>query len=154
ITGDGTEPFARVLHMACDGTQWLFVDMADVNYVGSAGLAVAVKVSEKLRQAGGGMSLFGLSSNLKLLVETLGLDGYLNPMDRLEDAMNFLSNQDDLETPVALGMQISVDCKGDQNRQAELLAGLVHHGIPVVSFAGQQRNLEEVFLNVTQGRVQ
>ncbi len=87
ITGDGTEPFARVLHLACEGIHWVFVDMSEVSYVGSAGLAVAVKVSEKLRQREGGLSLFGLSANLQLLVETLGLDSYLNPQAYLEGAI-------------------------------------------------------------------
>ncbi len=75
-------------------------------------------------------------------------------LDRVGDAMNWLSQQSGLAPPTAVGMQITVECDGDQARQAELLAGLIHHGIPVVSFAGQDRNLEEVFLNVTQGRVQ
>ena len=87
ITGEGTEPFARVFQLACKDVNWVFIDLAQVKYIGSAGLAVAVKLSEQLRLRGGGLALFGLASNLTLLVETLGLDGYLNPVPTLADAL-------------------------------------------------------------------
>jgi hypothetical protein len=58
------------------------VDMARLTYVGSAGLAVAVKLAERLRAAKGGLCMYSMSPNLKLLVETLGLAHFLNPSDR------------------------------------------------------------------------
>jgi anti-anti-sigma factor len=87
ITGEGTEPFARVLKLACEDVEWVLIDLAKVNYIGSAGLAVAVKLSERLRKRSGGLALFELATNLTLLVETLGLDGYLNPVTTLADAL-------------------------------------------------------------------
>jgi anti-anti-sigma factor len=87
ITGQGTEPFARILLTASEGVNWVFVDMAQVNYVGSAGLALAVKISERLRPRAGGVALFGLSANLKILVETLGLEKHLPPVEGLAGAL-------------------------------------------------------------------
>jgi len=87
ITGEGTEAFSRVLELSSGSVSWLFVDMEKLSYVGSTGLAVIVKVAERLKDRGGGVALFGLSSNLKLLVETLGLGMILNPSDDLEDAL-------------------------------------------------------------------
>jgi len=87
ITGDGTQEFGRVLKLAAQGVDWLFVDMQQLSYVGSAGLAQVVKVAENMANAGGGMSLFGLSSNLKILVETLGLADFLNPTGSLSESL-------------------------------------------------------------------
>jgi anti-anti-sigma regulatory factor len=87
ITGDGTEAFTRVLDMCGRDVSWLFLDVVKLSYVGSAGLAVAVKLAERLKTSGGGLSMFAMSSNLKLLVETLGLAIYLNPEDELHGAV-------------------------------------------------------------------
>lgn len=87
ITGEANDAFTRVLDLSSKQVQWLFVDMARLSYVGSTGLAVVVKTAERLRGAGGGVSLFALSSNLKLLVETLGLAKFLNPTADLGEAL-------------------------------------------------------------------
>lgn len=93
ITGEGTEAFTRVLELSAQGVDYLFVDMAKLSYVGSTGLAVAVKTAERLRTCGGALSLFSLSSNLKLLVETLGLAAILHPVEGLEGALAFARRQ-------------------------------------------------------------
>ena len=87
ITSEGTMAFSRVLELSSRSVGWLFIDMEKLSYVGSTGLAVVVKVSEQLKGLGGGVALFGLSSNLRLLVETLGLGAIVNPADGLEDAL-------------------------------------------------------------------
>ena len=43
---------------------------------------------------------------------------------------------------------------GDESRRAQLLGDLIRDGFEVAAFGVQDRNLEEVFLNVTRGRVQ
>ncbi len=88
ITSEANEAFTRVLDLSSRDVQFLFVDMARLSYVGSTGLAVVVKTAERLKQAGGGVSLFALSSNLKLLVETLGLAKFLNPVGDLREALD------------------------------------------------------------------
>lgn len=87
ITGAGTESFRRVLNLAHVEIDWLFLDVADLSYVGSSGLAIVVKSAEELRLAGGGVAMFGPSSNLKLLVETLGLGDSLHPVGGLSEAL-------------------------------------------------------------------
>ncbi|MGE0708816.1 MAG: STAS domain-containing protein [Planctomycetota bacterium] len=88
ITGSGTDGFRRVLTLASSGVEWLLLDVAQLTYVGSAGLAVVVKTAERLRTEGGAVALFSLSTNLKLLVETLGLANSLNPVEDLEQALS------------------------------------------------------------------
>lgn len=87
ITGAGTEAFRRVLNLAHVDLDWLLLDVADLSYVGSSGLAIVVKSAEELRAAGGGVAMFGPSSNLKLLVETLGLGDSLHPVASLSEAL-------------------------------------------------------------------
>ena len=44
--------------------------------------------------------------------------------------------------------------RGDRDAEAELLRSIVHAGFPVVEFGAQHKSLEDVFLHVTEGRVQ
>jgi anti-anti-sigma factor len=62
--------------------------MEKLTYVGSAGLAVAVKLAERLRGQQGGLAMFSMSPNLKLLVETLGLAHFLNPAANVLEAID------------------------------------------------------------------
>lgn len=87
ITGDGTGPFQTALEASARGVHWLFVDVAQLTYVGSSGLARVVKVAETLAAEGGGMSLFALSSSLQILVEMLGVERFLNPVPSLVEAL-------------------------------------------------------------------
>jgi anti-anti-sigma factor len=88
ITGEGTESFGRILELCAKDAEWLLVDMAKLTYVGSAGLAVAVKTAEKLRARKGGLTMFAMPSNLKLLVETLGLAHFLQPSPSVVEALD------------------------------------------------------------------
>lgn len=90
ITGTGTEAFRRILNLAHDGVDWLLLDAVDLSYVGSSGLAIVVKSAEQLRGAKGGVVLFQPSSNLKLLVETLGLGDSLHPVEDLTAALQLI----------------------------------------------------------------
>jgi anti-anti-sigma factor len=87
ITGEGTESFGRILDLCAKDVQWVLVDMERLTYVGSAGLAVAVKTAERLRGQQGGLAMFAMSPNLKLLVETLGLAHFLNPAKDVLEAI-------------------------------------------------------------------
>lgn len=88
ITGEGTESFGRILDLCARDVQWVLVDMERLTYVGSAGLAVAVKLAERLRGGAGGLAMFSMSPNLKLLVETLGLAHFLNPAANVLEAID------------------------------------------------------------------
>lgn len=93
ITGEGTDAFGRVLDLCARDVQWVLVDMEKLTYVGSAGLAVAVKLAERLRGQGGGLAMFAMSPNLKLLVETLGLAHFLNPAGTVLDALDLATGK-------------------------------------------------------------
>ena len=41
-----------------------------------------------------------------------------------------------------------------EDKAADLLAEMIHAGYRITSFAGESKSLEDVFLHVTEGRVQ
>ncbi|MCA8922596.1 MAG: STAS domain-containing protein [Planctomycetes bacterium] len=88
ITGENKHDFSRVLEVSAEGVDWLLVDMHALTYVGSTGMAAVVKEAEGLSSRGGGISLFSLSSSLKILVEMLGVAQFLNPKVSLLDAID------------------------------------------------------------------
>lgn len=90
ITGEGTEAFQRAIAASAEDVEWLLVDVAGLTYVGSTGLAQVVKVAERLAGRKGGMSLFAPSSSLKILVEMLGVERFLQPVPSLADALERL----------------------------------------------------------------
>jgi ABC-2 type transport system ATP-binding protein len=52
------------------------------------------------------------------------------------------------------GANVEVDLEGDEEACQALLAELVRQGLPVVEFALRKTGLEEIFMNVTKGKVQ
>ncbi|MFD2171173.1 ABC transporter ATP-binding protein [Tumebacillus lipolyticus] len=72
-------------------------------------------------------------------------------LDRIEEA-GYLLEQSELVTNVDIeGNALLVTYTGDDNGQVTLLASLVSGGYPVLSYAEEAGNLEEVFLTVTKG---
>ncbi|MEZ6187135.1 MAG: STAS domain-containing protein [Planctomycetota bacterium] len=88
ITGENKHDFSRVLERSAEDTEWLIVDMHGLTYVGSTGMAAVVKEAEGLAARGGGITLFSLSSSLKILVEMLGVAQFLNPVSGLLEALD------------------------------------------------------------------
>lgn len=87
VTAEGVQPFQRVTEMSAEGVQWLLIDMRELTYVGSSALALVVKQAERLRTQGGGLCLFSMSSSLKILVEMLGVNTSVTPVEDLTDAL-------------------------------------------------------------------
>ena len=87
INAETVAPARRALERSAAGVAWLLVDMKGLGYVGSTGLAAAVKVAEGLGKAGGGLVLFDVASALNVLVDTLGLGRYFTPVQGLEAAL-------------------------------------------------------------------
>ena len=52
------------------------------------------------------------------------------------------------------GAHVEVDIEGDDEACQTLLAELVRQGLPIVEFACRKTGLEEIFMNVTKGKVQ
>src|SRR4029079_4758283 len=44
--------------------------------------------------------------------------------------------------------------RGDAESEADLLRAMIEAGLPVVEFGAKHKSLEDVFLHVTEGRVQ
>jgi ABC-type multidrug transport system ATPase subunit len=87
----------------------------------------------------------------KVRVRTLPREGEEDPVTALVTAL--------LETPGvleahAVGKEVEAHLEGDDGAVAELLASLVHRGVPVVELRQQRAGLEELFLRVTRGEVQ
>jgi len=56
------------------GVRHLALDMAGVRYVNSTGLGVLVKHAQALEEAGGAMSLLGITAKVRIVVEMIGLE--------------------------------------------------------------------------------
>ena len=99
-------------------------------------------VDEILHQQTGGSS-----TERRLLIETTVLAD-------VENTINWLKDQPEINNVQSTDLTIQFEFDSDPQLQADLLKQMVENGIRVVSFTGKQKSLEEVFLSVTQGRVQ
>lgn len=87
ITSETIEPARSVLQRASDDVLWLVVDMKELGYVGSTGIAAAVKAAQALEQRGGGILCFGLAPSLGIVIDTLGLTRHLQVAPDLGQAL-------------------------------------------------------------------
>jgi ABC-2 type transport system ATP-binding protein len=72
-------------------------------------------------------------------------------LDRIEEAAMLLERSELVARTEIDGDALLVTYTGDDAGQVSLLAALVNGGYPVLSFAEEAGNLEEVFLTVTKG---
>ena len=75
-------------------------------------------------------------------------------LDGAEPVRAWLDSHEHVEDVAVNGNQISFRHAGDEAVQAELLAQLVGAGFRVIDFTCRTKSLEDVFLEVTKGRVQ
>ncbi len=78
----------------------------------------------------------------------------LTVLQRVHEAMAWLAAQPAVSHVELQAAEIVLTFGGDEKERAQLLRDLVRDGFEVATFGVQDRNLEEVFLNVTRGRVQ
>lgn len=78
----------------------------------------------------------------------------LSVLSDVETALQWLERLDDVHVLGSYQNTIQVSCRADLNAQADLLTAMIQNQIRVLSFVGKQKSLEDVFLSVTQGRVQ
>jgi ABC-2 type transport system ATP-binding protein len=71
-----------------------------------------------------------------------------------EAAFAWLQQRDGVASVTRELYTLRFECSVDPATQAKLLADMVGAGLAVVRFEGKQRSLEDVFLQVTEGRVQ
>ena len=75
----------------------------------------------------------------------------LSDADRLH---NWLAARDDIFDLTMEGELATFDHAGSPESEAALLREIVNAGFPVVEFGAQHKSLEDLFLHVTEGRVQ
>ncbi len=67
---------------------------------------------------------------------------------------DWLAPRDDVDEIHAEGKLVAFSHVGDRESEAALLRGIVEAGFDVVEFGAQHKSLEDIFLQVTEGRVQ
>ncbi len=75
----------------------------------------------------------------------------LKVRDRLDDAVLILKEYPFIEKLVSDDNNIKASFDGGDEEMSRVLSALVNGGIPVVSFAQLNGNLEDVFMKVTKG---
>jgi ABC-2 type transport system ATP-binding protein len=71
-----------------------------------------------------------------------------------EGLLNYLHAREDVSEIAARNGQVSLTHSGGPEEQAALLRQLIDAGFAVVEFASKTKSLEDVFMHVTEGRVQ
>lgn len=78
----------------------------------------------------------------------------LRTLDETPRLLEWLEQRDDISNIVSEGNLVVLNHEGGQSEQAVLLRELVEAGFSVIEFASKTKSLEDVFLHVTEGRVQ
>ena len=71
-----------------------------------------------------------------------------------EGLLKYLHAREDVSEIAARNGQVSLTHSGGPEEQAALLRQLIDAGFAVVEFASKTKSLEDVFMHVTEGRVQ
>jgi ABC-2 type transport system ATP-binding protein len=71
-----------------------------------------------------------------------------------EQVRNWLAERSDVAELACQGDTITFSHAGDRESEAALLRAIVEAGFAVVEFGARRKSLEDVFLHVTEGRVQ
>ena len=69
------------------GSTRIVVDFSKVQFVNSTGLGLLVKVSDSLKEAGGGLALIRVPAKVRLVIEMLGLDTYFTLRENEDEAL-------------------------------------------------------------------
>ncbi len=75
-------------------------------------------------------------------------------LDRAREAAVQLAIQDGIGSPTVDGQWVRFEFHGDTRDQAALVAWLVGNGFEIAEVISHKKSLEEVFLQVTEGKVQ
>ena len=72
---------------AADGKHKMILDMAQVRYIGSAGLRTMADVLTKNKEAGGDLKLVSLNRKVQRVLRIIGFDKFFSIYDTLEEAL-------------------------------------------------------------------
>ncbi len=75
-------------------------------------------------------------------------------LGRTAEAAIQLATRDGVEHPIVDGDLIRFGFEGDIKGQAALVTWMVNHGFEVAEVTSHKKSLEDVFLQVTEGKVQ
>ena len=79
---------------------------------------------------------------------------HVRVLDGIERLQNWLAARGDVSALRTDGTLAVFDYAGDRESEATLLKAMVESGLPIVEFGAKHQSLEDVFLHVTEGRVQ
>lgn len=69
------------------GKHKMVLDMAEVNYISSAGLRTLADVLTKNKQANGDLKLAALNSRVRRVLEVIGFDNFFSIHETVQDAI-------------------------------------------------------------------
>lgn len=78
----------------------------------------------------------------------------LRTLNNSQQLLSWLNGREDVTEIQSEGDRVTLTHDGGPEEQAELLREIVQAGIPIIEFASKTKSLEDVFLHVTEGRVQ
>jgi ABC-2 type transport system ATP-binding protein len=79
---------------------------------------------------------------------------HVRVLDGIERLQNWLAARDKVSDVRTDGTLAVFSYSGDRESEATLLRDMVESGLRVVEFGAKHKSLEDVFLHVTEGRVQ
>ena len=79
---------------------------------------------------------------------------HVRVLEDVERLQNWLAARDDIFDLKIDGERAVFNHNGDRRSEAALLKAMVEAGFPVIEFGAKHKTLEDVFLHVTEGRVQ
>ncbi len=79
---------------------------------------------------------------------------HVRVLEGAERLQNWLAARDGVSELRTDGTLAVFDYAGDRAAEASLLRAMVESGLPVIEFGAKHKSLEDVFLHVTEGRVQ
>lgn len=100
VTPSGRLDQAQANHLAAtlnsqleSGHRWLIVNMADVEFISSAGLKMLVSVWQRVRDQKGDLALAGLNPRVREVLEMIGLDLVFTISDSADQAGAYFASK-------------------------------------------------------------
>ncbi len=79
---------------------------------------------------------------------------HIQTLDEMPRLLAWLHAREDVAQVSSEGKNVRFDFQGDKDAQAKLLKELVQENFPIIAFGAKERSLEEVFMSITEGKVQ
>ncbi len=100
------------------------LDMGEVRYINSTGLAYLVTMAEEVQGADGSLVLFGVQPKVKVILETMGMVGFLRVYPSRAAAVKDLRKAKPAQAPAPLASSVPAPRPGAIRRLFRRLFGL------------------------------